>query len=245
MSPTPLLAAAPALSGVAVDHVAIAVADIAAALRWWQDLGATPVAGWTGADFTTEQVRLSNAGKVELISRKGDQGFIGPFLDRYGSGRIHHVTLTVPGPLTDAVQHLRQAGLDVVDVDTDDPEWHEGFLRPSQAGGLIVQVAWARDDDESVSMSQGRGPLVPPDPSAPPLRRVVLGHPDLTRAAALWRVLGADVDELGGTLVVRWEGSPIQLEVHAAEVAGPIGLVLDGRAADATDVSPALMPTDV
>jgi catechol 2,3-dioxygenase-like lactoylglutathione lyase family enzyme len=222
------LAAAPPLDGVVLDHVAVAVDDPAAARAWWRDRGATPITGFVGEVFGTEQLRMSNGGKVELLSRGTGDGFVDPFLRRFGSGRIHHVTLKVPGPLTDAVAHLRSAGLDVVDVSTDRAHWHEAFLRPSQVGGLIVQIAWTSGDDTDFAVRQGHGVPPPPDPAAPPLRRVVLGHPDPGRAAALWAVLGAEVVRGPGRLRASWPGSPIELEIRHAATPGPIGLVLDG-----------------
>lgn len=242
-------AATPALQGTVLDHVAVAVDDIAAARRWWQGMGATPVTGAALDGFATEQLRLSNGGKVELLGRGagGDDTFIARFLQRFGSGRVHHITLKVPRPLTASVDRLRQAGLDVIDVSTDDPDWHESFLRPSQVGGVIVQVAWASLSDEQFAIRQGQGAPPPPDPTAPALDRVVLGHPDLDEALGVWTTLGAAItgDPDRKRFTARWTGAPIAVEVRQADDAGPLGLVLDGRpACDRTPVCPALLELD-
>lgn len=241
MVPAARLAQATPLTAVALDHVAIAVDDLDAAVRWWRERGATPVVGGGGSAFSTEQVRLSNGGKVELLSHGRDPGFVAGFLDRFGSGRIHHLTLRVAASLPDAVEQLRGAGLDVVDVSTAHEHWHEAFLRPSQAGGLVVQVAWASGDDADFAVRAGRGVPPPPDPEAPPLRQVVLGHPDLDAAAALWQVLGATVRRGDGGLIAGWQGSPVEVAVRPAGPAGPLGLVLDGTPAAATSWSPAVL----
>lgn len=237
------------LSDVTLDHVAVAIDDMAAAGRWWHDLGATPVARMAGAAFSTAQVRLSNGGKVELIGRGTADGeaFIDAFLQRYGSGRVHHITLKVQGLLQAAIDRLRAAGLDVIDVNTDNEHWHESFLRPSQVGGVIVQVAWASSTDEEYAVRFGDGPPPPPDPSAPAFERVVLGHDDLDRATQIWRTLGADVTaaEDGSRLVAAFPAAPILVEVRQAERSGPLGIVLRGHpAADRTDVHPQILGAD-
>ncbi len=218
-----------ALQDVVLDHVAVAVADVDAATGFWADLGATPVAGIDLPTFRTNQVRLSNGGKVELIGSGTTDGpaFIDGFLDRFGSGVIHHITLKVGPPLQDAVTVLRQAGMDVVDVSTADAYWHESFLRPSQVGGVIVQVAWADGGDEDFARRQGRT-LPPVDPSAPALEAVLLGHPDLLVAASVWALLGATVTRGEDVLCARFGDSPIHVEVHQAPQAGPIGLRMNG-----------------
>lgn len=230
--------------GATLDHVAIAVDDMSLALKWWRHLGATPVAGAAVGAFATEQVRLSNGGKVELISRgpADDTSFIHTFLDRYGSGRIHHITLKVPSPLQESIDRLTAAGLDVIDVSTADPTWHESFLRPSQVGGLIVQVAWAGTDDVAFAVSQGRDAPPPVDPAAPAFRRVVLGHHDLDRAAWLWTTLGAQIRHHHEYFMATFEDTSIAVEVRKDVADGPLGLVLQPHPpAERTTLAPALM----
>ncbi len=235
----------PPLQGVSLDHVAVAVADLDAARAWWVARGARPLAGISLATFSTEQLRLSNHGKVELISPgRGEGGsFVDGFLRRFGSGTVHHITLKVPAPLTDAVGHLQRAGLDVVDVATDDPHWHESFLRPSQVGGVIVQVAWADGTDEDFARRSGRPTPAPVDPDAPALQEVVLGHPDLDRARSVWQLLGAEVADAGPeALQATFVGSPITVRIRRHDIAGPLGLVMKGLPASAaTTLTPALL----
>lgn len=232
------------LTRATLDHVAVAVDDMPLALKWWHHLGATPVAGGSNGAFATEQVRLSNGGKVELIGcgPEDQTSFITSFLDRYGSGRIHHITLKVPAPLQDSIDRLTAGGLDVIDVSMADAHWHESFLRPSQVGGLIVQVAWASSNDAEFAVSQGRGLPPPVDPVAPAFRRVVLGHRDLDRAAWLWATLGAQIHRQHDWFIATFDGSAIAVEVRRADTNGPLGLVLDPHpAAERTPVTPALL----
>lgn len=234
------------LQDVTLDHVAVAVQDLAPALLHWHGLHAVEVAGGGTEVFRTEQVRLGNGAKVELIApgEGAAASFVQGFLDRFGAGRIHHVTLKVPGPLLEAAAHLRDAGLDVVDIRTELPFWHEGFLRPSQVGGLIVQVAWSDGTDEDFARRVGRPAPAPPDPRAPSLSAVRLGHPDLRAAADLWRLLGGDVcwGDDRTTVEVSFSGSPMGVQVVQAASPGPLGLIVDGVGAEAGPFSPRMMP---
>ncbi|MFU8839159.1 MAG: VOC family protein [Nitriliruptoraceae bacterium] len=230
------------------DHVAAAVPSIdAAAARWIDQLGG----GWLmpsweapGSGFATRQARFTGGAKLELLEPRTRDGFAAAFLARHGAG-VHHVTLKVAA-LLPAVATLDGAGLDVVDVSTANPSWHEAFLRPSQVGGLIVQVAWAEHDDAGWAAFLGATPEQPRDDAAR-LLGPRLAHPDLAAAARVWRLLGAEVARDGDVLTVRWPGAPLDIEVVAGPRPGPLGLRMTGPAAlDADAVhGPAVLVDDL
>jgi hypothetical protein len=230
------------------DHVAAAVPSIdAAAARWIDQLGG----GWLmpaweapGSDFATRQVRFAGGAKLELLEPRSPDGFAAGFLARHGAG-VHHVTLKVPA-LLPAVAALTEAGLDAVDVSTDNAYWHEAFLRPSQVGGLIVQVAWARHDDADWATFLGATPEAP-RPDAAHLLGPRLAHPDLAAAARVWHLLGAEVARDGDVLTVRWSDAPLEVEVVAGPRPGPLGLRMTGAPAlDADpDLGPAVLVADL
>lgn len=211
------------------DHVAAAVPSIdAAAPRWIDHLGG----GWLmpswsapGSDFATRQARFAGGAKLELLEPRTAGGFAARFLERHGAG-VHHVTLKVP-QLLPAVARLEEAGLDVVEVDTGNPYWHEAFLRPSQIGGLIVQVVWALHDDEGWAAFLG-ATTSEPRPDAARLRGPRLSHPDLDAAAQVWELLGAEVERDGEVVTARWPGAPLDVEVVAGARAGPLGVRMSG-----------------
>jgi catechol 2,3-dioxygenase-like lactoylglutathione lyase family enzyme len=210
-----------------LDHVAIAVADVDAALAHWRDtVGGGMVAGESYDAFTWVQLRMAGGGKLELLGPPRDGGgFVPRFLERFGP-TIHHVTLMVDD-LPAACAIVRAAGYAVVDVEDTAQWWREGFLRPSQVGGLIVQLAWAGEDDAALAARLGLT-TAPPRPSAPRLLGPTLRHPDLDTAAQLWTVLGADVERAGPRLVCRWPDSPLDVAVEAGAPAGPVALRLAG-----------------
>ncbi|MBW3662169.1 MAG: VOC family protein [Actinobacteria bacterium] len=209
------------------DHVAVAVPSIDAALPRWRDqLGGVQCGQYdSGRGFTTKQYRYRGGGKLELVEPTPPQpaGFVTGFLDRFGAG-VHHITLLVPD-LLEAVSHLRAEGFDVVDI-RQDTRWHEAFLRPSQVGGWVVQIAWSARS--------------PRDPDPPPERGATLvgprlQHPHLDEAGDLWRRLGATVDPVDEGLRVWWEDAPLELRIRQGTPPGPMGLRFADAPAAPTD----------
>lgn len=208
------------------DHVAVAVPDMdAAAVRWQETLGGVWLSPrWSGGGFGTRQLRFSNTGKLELLEPDDADGFAAGFVARFGA-RVHHLTLKVPD-LLDAVATVEAAGYDTVDVSTDREEWHEAFLRPSQVGGMIVQIARPQYDDEGWAKLAGIQ-LPPVDPDAPALLGPTLAHPDLDAARRLWATLGAELTDDADGFVARWADAPIDVRVIDGPSAGPVGLRFD------------------
>lgn len=211
------------------DHVAVAVPSItAAAARWRDHVGGA----WAsprmddGPDFRTQQLRFANRAKLELLEPSTDDGFAAGFLERFGA-RVHHVTLKVPD-LLGAVRTVRDAGYDVVDVSTDGKLWHEAFLRPSQVGGIIAQLAWSSLTDEQW--------LERTDVSAEPvtgdtdLLGPTLYHPDLGACARVWAVLGGTV-ESGGTVEARGSrgASPSRSSIEVSWPDAPLTVRVEER----------------
>jgi methylmalonyl-CoA/ethylmalonyl-CoA epimerase len=131
-----------ALGVEALDHTAIAVRSIQAALPLYRDLLgglATTSEIFPERGFSYLILRYPDEGQIELLEPAGDGGFLRQFLDRHGEGP-HHVTFIVRD-LRAAVQRARAAGLRVVDEDYRDPRWQEAFVSPRSAFGTILQLA--------------------------------------------------------------------------------------------------------
>ncbi len=224
------------------DHVAVAVPSIAAAGRRWRDeLGGA----WCspphsdGSGFATRQVWYHGGAKLELLEPEDDDGFAAGFLQRFGA-RVHHLTLKVPA-LRPAVETICAAGYDVVDVDTSLDVWHEAFLRPSQVGGIIVQVAWSPLSEWDWAALFGTEPEPVPS-TGPQLLGPTLFHPDLDACARIWTVLGGDVDRDDEVVRVAWGSAPLDVEVRRGEPTDPVLRVADGPELVA---DPALGPATV
>lgn len=129
------------LGVLALDHTALAVRSIQAALPLYRDLlGGTP-SGYeriSRKGFAWLTLRYPNGSQIELLEPQG-AGFLQTFLDKHGEGP-HHMTFIVRD-LRRAVACARAAGLRVVDADYTDPRWQEAFISPRSAFGTIVQLA--------------------------------------------------------------------------------------------------------
>jgi catechol 2,3-dioxygenase-like lactoylglutathione lyase family enzyme len=126
---------------LALDHTAIAVNELSAALPLYRDLLGGVPSGYerlSHKGFAWLTLRYPNGSQVELLAPTGP-GFLRTFLDRYGEGP-HHMTFIV-SDLRVAVERARAAGLRVVDEDYHDPRWQEAFISPRSAFGTIVQLA--------------------------------------------------------------------------------------------------------
>jgi methylmalonyl-CoA/ethylmalonyl-CoA epimerase len=127
---------------LALDHTAIAVRSISAALPLYRDLLGGVANGFERLNergFMWLTLRYPNGAQVELLEPVGDSGFLHTFLQRHGEGP-HHMTFIV-ADVRHAVERARAAGLRVVDEDYRDPRWREAFISPRSAFGTIIQVA--------------------------------------------------------------------------------------------------------
>ncbi|MBV9579186.1 MAG: VOC family protein [Chloroflexi bacterium] len=130
------------LGVIALDHTAVAVRSIQAALPLYQDLLGGQPNGYERIDrrgFMWFTLRYPNGSQVELLEPVGEGGFLHAFLERYGE-RPHHMTFRVRD-LRVAVERAKAAGLRVVDEDYGDPRWQEAFISPRSAFGTIIQLA--------------------------------------------------------------------------------------------------------
>jgi methylmalonyl-CoA/ethylmalonyl-CoA epimerase len=135
-----------------VDHVAIAVRDVGAAVPLFVDAlgGEFLFAGENHSQgFRWAQFRFPHGGKIELVTPTTADGFVQRFLDRRGEG-VHHVTLKVPD-IVGAIAHLREQGVELMRVSTEHPSWKEAFIHPRDGHGVLIQIAQSRFSDEEAA----------------------------------------------------------------------------------------------
>ncbi len=133
-----------ALGVEALDHTALAVRDLAAALRLYRDLlGGVPsqYAEHPERGFRWLALAYPDGASIELLEPLGPREFLQDFLARRGEG-AHHLTFKV-ADIRRAVERARAAGLRVVDEDYADPSWQEAVISPRSAHGIIVQLGSA------------------------------------------------------------------------------------------------------
>ena len=221
------------------DHIAIATHRLADAPDFLVgELGGIPEFGMPSGPYTFGQWRFAGGGVIEVLEPLGTDGFLHRFLAARGPG-IHHVTFKVPS-LRAACARARQSGYDIVGLDESYPDWHEAFLHPRQAMGIVVQLAQTSGHGEPPSW------VPPPGPAHPPAPVEVLGlrlrARDADRALAQWEgiVEGAVSKGPEGELVFAWPGSPMRLfvEVDPTGDEGPVGIEVASSRALTLPVGP-------
>jgi methylmalonyl-CoA/ethylmalonyl-CoA epimerase len=124
-----------------IDHVAIAVADIDAALVKYQEvLGLTVGKREVVASQKTEAALLPIGDtSIELISPKGNEG-LAKFLEKKGPG-LHHVAVEVEGIET-ALLFLKSIGVPLIDeTPRIGARGHKvAFVHPKATGGVLVEL---------------------------------------------------------------------------------------------------------
>ena len=129
-----------------VDHVGIAVPDLAAAVSLYVDaLGAQFVGGGQNPLNGLRLVHLKLPGlKVELLAPTRGDSIISAGLAERGPG-LHHITLLVDD-LPATIEAWSERGLRTVGTNLSSPNWQETFLRPQDTFGALLQfVTTARD----------------------------------------------------------------------------------------------------
>jgi methylmalonyl-CoA/ethylmalonyl-CoA epimerase len=131
-----------------IDHVGVAVRDKESAERFLTDvLGARKRLDepWTyrGQEFNWSYYDVGGQGRIELISSTDPNSFINRYIDKYGEG-LHHVTILVED-ISEAVSSLEKAGIEVLDLNTENPHWKEAYISPRVTFGVLFQLAECDD----------------------------------------------------------------------------------------------------
>ncbi|HEU4481254.1 MAG TPA: VOC family protein [Actinomycetota bacterium] len=132
-----------------MDHVAIAVRSIKAALPLFKDTlgGEYLMGGDIEGAWRWFQLTYPNGRKLELLEPLGE-GFLTRFLEKRGEG-LHHITFKTDD-IEWAIAHIEAQGYELVDVNIDNDDWKEAFLRPSKAHGTLIQIAQSSHPDDVV-----------------------------------------------------------------------------------------------
>jgi methylmalonyl-CoA/ethylmalonyl-CoA epimerase len=125
---------------VKLDHVGIAVRNVDEALQFYGHTlqGKLTVRKGLGTtkDHTYTQLKIGKS-KIELIEPLGHCEFLERFFEKKGEG-LHHLTFEVDN-IFNAIDHLEERGLRVVDKDVTDPNWMTAFISPKDTSGVLIQ----------------------------------------------------------------------------------------------------------
>ncbi len=128
--------------GPVLDHVGIAVADIAAAVGFYRDALGLPVEA--PEDVASQRVRAhfipAGGAALELLEATSPESPIAKYLAKRGAG-LHHITLCVDD-IAAALARLKASGVRLID-EVARPGAHGSlvaFVHPASAHGVLVEL---------------------------------------------------------------------------------------------------------
>jgi methylmalonyl-CoA epimerase len=174
-----------------LDHVGIAVKDLAAALAFYRDALGLEIEA--PEDVASQRVRAHfvpvGEAKLELLEATAPDSAIARYIDKRGPG-LHHITLRVDD-IAAALAQLKARGVKLVDGQP--RQGAEGglvaFIHPSSAHGVLMElkqssvVGHQSSGFSRQSSAVSRQPAPSPEPPAPTadtvVRRFVIGDLEL------------------------------------------------------------------
>ena len=125
-----------------IDHVAIAVHDLDAALAAMKSqYGAEPLSREMVVSQGVEEAMIAVGGSsVQILQPLSPDSPVGRFLEKRGEG-MHHIAFAVPD-IEAALRHLKQTGTRLID---NEPRVGGGgnriaFVHPSAFAGTLVEL---------------------------------------------------------------------------------------------------------
>jgi methylmalonyl-CoA/ethylmalonyl-CoA epimerase len=131
-----------------LDHVAIAVADLDAAIEGYRSrYGVEPLYRETVESQGVEEAMIPVGGSfVQLLQPLGDETPVGVFLSKRGEG-LHHVAFAVVSIET-ALEHLAAQGARLVDAEPriGGRGARIAFVHPGDLSGTLIELVELSDD---------------------------------------------------------------------------------------------------
>jgi len=129
--------------GFDFDHTSIGVEDLEGWARFVRrELGGFVITGQEVGDFRYLLFHVGTppaGGRLELISPRGEGGFMNRFVRKHGN-TFHHVTFTVPD-VEATVGELEDLGLRIASRQLVHEPWREAFVMPDGIHGVVIQIA--------------------------------------------------------------------------------------------------------
>jgi methylmalonyl-CoA/ethylmalonyl-CoA epimerase len=127
---------------VSIDHIGIAVADLAAALAFYRDALGLEVSA--PEEVGSQRVRAhfipAGGSALELLEATADDSPIAKYVAKRGPG-LHHITLRVEN-IHAALEELKARGVRLIDAAprTGAHGSLVAFIHPSSAHGVLVEL---------------------------------------------------------------------------------------------------------
>src|SRR4051812_2092627 len=162
-----------------LDHVGIAVKDLAAALAFYRDALGLEIEA--PEEVASQRVRAHflpvGDARLELLEATASDSPIAKYTDKRGPG-LHHITLRVDD-IHAALAQLKSRGVRLID-DAPRPGAEQSlvaFVHPSSAHGVLVELKQSSVVSHQSQLAPSPQPLAPVQPPAPSSQ---LPAPDLS-----------------------------------------------------------------
>lgn len=130
------------MTRIKIDHLAIAVTDMDAALTFWQDALGLDFGGVDAVpDEAVEIAFLETANAhIELVRPTTDDSGIARYIEKKGAG-MHHVCLAV-ADIEAALRQIAAAGCELINETPRqrDNGTRYAFVHPRSTGGVLVEL---------------------------------------------------------------------------------------------------------
>jgi methylmalonyl-CoA epimerase len=133
-----------------IDHLGIAVKDLAQARKLYEQLGLKVVSEEVveHEKVKVAMIPIGDESRIELLEATSDDSAIAKFIAKRGEG-IHHIAIHVPN-LSETIEELKKSGTRFVN---DEMKIGAGghyyvFVHPSSAGGVLLELV--QDDVTAV-----------------------------------------------------------------------------------------------
>jgi methylmalonyl-CoA/ethylmalonyl-CoA epimerase len=125
-----------------VDHIAVVVEDLEAALGFWRDALGLPLGGREHNEHEAVEIAFLPVGeaRVELLQPITTDSGIAKYLAKKGAG-LHHVCLAVKD-IEGAMAQLHDKGIELINETprTREDSTRYAFVHPKSTGGVLVEL---------------------------------------------------------------------------------------------------------
>jgi methylmalonyl-CoA/ethylmalonyl-CoA epimerase len=128
-------------------HVAIAAPRMRDLLPLYVDamggefyLGGDNVRG----GFRLVHLKFADSSMIELLEPLAGSDFFKSFFRKHPDGGVHHLTFKVAS-LDASIEEAAKSGFSIFGVRKDRPEWHEAFIHPRLASGVLIQIVQSKE----------------------------------------------------------------------------------------------------
>lgn len=127
---------------VKIDHLAVVVDDMNAALNFWQNALGLPLGGKEQNDHEAVEIAFLTVGqsRIELLKPTTEDSGIAKYLAKKGAG-MHHICFAVED-IDSALKQIASQGVELINETprTREDGTRYAFVHPKSTGGVLVEL---------------------------------------------------------------------------------------------------------